>query len=338
MKNNKSLITVFCLALAILVLPCCAEKGDVRRNTIKFMESIGMDKQLRAGVHISNGKNGMITISDKGNYFVQYKVLTPAVSCDPNITIESDVLIQPTVNKAVIVTHGWIDKAEQDWPAQMTKAIAEKVDPNEWLCASFDWRKGSVALNPVEAAEYARDIAGPRLTAALKSLPNEFKHIHIIAHSAGAWVAGSAAKTIAKAKPNTQIHLTFLDAYLPPKWSQQELGQIDSNAPHWAEHYYSKDITMNVTDVDLANAHNVDVTKIDSWFKEHQFPYHWYLATIKGQYQRKMEQKIEVVDTLKGTKYGFARSLEAGVSNFKKSLTLETGNKAVKLKKPSKTK
>ena len=57
MKNQKSLYTLFCLTLAILVLPCYAQKAEVRPELIKFARSIGFKKQLQAGVHISRDKN-----------------------------------------------------------------------------------------------------------------------------------------------------------------------------------------------------------------------------------------------------------------------------------------
>ena len=135
MKNSKLLNILFCLTLAVFVLPCFADKGDVRRNTIKFMRSIGLDKQLYAGVYVSYDKNGLLTISDKGNFLVQHKILTPALARDPNIVIEPDVSIPDSVDKVVVVTHGWIDKAESDWPAEIASAIAERTDPNQWLCA-----------------------------------------------------------------------------------------------------------------------------------------------------------------------------------------------------------
>jgi len=333
MKSLNAFWSLLCLALAILVLPCCAGKADMRSELIKFMRSVGLEKQLRAGVKVSNDQNGVINIADKGNFLVQYKILTPALACDPNITVEPDIYIPPSTDKAVIVTHGWVDKAESDWPAEIAAALAQKVDPNQWLCASFDWRKGAVSLNPVEAAQYARDIAGPRLAVALKTLAPKLSHVHIIAHSAGAWAADSAAKTIAGESPGTQIHLTFLDAYIPPTWDQKQLGMVDSKAQHWAEHYYTKDITFNVTQTDLANAYNVDITKIDPYWKEHEFPYHWYLATVQGRYQRRMEKKFEVVDAFEGIMYGFERCLEAGVENFKKSCILTPGNEAIKLER-----
>ena len=334
MKSLNAFWSLFCLALAILVLPCCAGKGDVRRNTIKLMRSIGLEEQLQAGVHISHDKNGLVIIADKGNFLVQYKILTPALARDPNITIEPDIYIAPSTDKVVVVTHGWVDKAESDWPAEIASAIAQKTDPNQWLCTSFDWRKGAVVLNPVEAAKYARDIAGPRLAAALHALSPNLSHVHIIAHSAGVWAADSAAKEIAKTNPDTTIHITFLDAYIPPGFDQKELGLLDSNTTCWAEHYYTKDITFNVTQTDLANAHNIDLTKIDPWFKEHKFPYRWYAATITGRYDmQKLEKNLTLINAIDGIGYGFPRSLEVGVENFKKSLTLTVGNKAVKLKR-----
>ena len=323
-----------CLTLVILVFPCYAQKAEARPELIKFARSIGLKKQLQAGVHISRDKNGLVVIADKGNFFVQYKILTPALACDPNITVDSDIDITTSVDKAVVVTHGWVDKAESDWPAEITSSIAQRVDPNQWLCASFDWRKGAVVLNPVEAAQYARDIAGPRLAAALQELSPNLGHVHLIAHSAGAWVVDSAAKEIAKTNPDTSIHLTFLDAYLPPKWSRKELGLHDSDAECWAEHYYTKDMTFDVTQANLDNAHNVDITKIDPWFKEHRFPYRWYAATITGTYDmQKFEKNLTLINAINGIGYGFPRSLEAGEENFKKSLTLNIGNKAVKLKR-----
>jgi len=239
------------------------------------------------------------------------------------------------VDKIVVVTHGWIDKGASDWPADIAQAFVERTDPNEWVCAFFDWKGGAAVVSPVDAAKYGRDIAGPRLVAALSKLPNRFKHVHLIGHSAGSWTVNSAAKLICEKLTPATFHLTYLDAYVPSGWDPVDIADIAAWSPKttcYAEHYYTKDITFKVTELDLPNTINVDITAIDPWFKEHEFPYRWYCASITGGFDRFDEKKSKVVTSHEGTEYGFARSLEAGPENWRKSLTLKKGDLTVKLR------
>ncbi|MFZ9024199.1 MAG: hypothetical protein ACO3BO_05575, partial [Anaerohalosphaeraceae bacterium] len=229
------------------------------------------------------------------------------------------------------------------WPSEMAEAIGDRTDPNEWVCGSYDWRGGSIVMTSIQAAEYARDIAGPRLAKALLDLGVEFKHIHLIGHSAGTWAIDSAAKRIADARPDVQLHLTFLDAYVPSQWDEDVLGRVfdgpkQQKSQVWAEHYYTKDITFVVTEHDLKYAHNVDISAIDPLISEHEFPYRWYTATITGKFTRWDEKKETVHTRSGGIDYGFVRSLEAGEQNWKKSRKLKTNNKAVKLQKQDRSK
>ena len=221
----------------------------------------------------------------------------------------------------------------------MAAAMGERVDPNEWVCGSYDWKGGSIVFTSIQAAEYARDIAGPRLARAILALGGDFKHIHLIGHSAGSWAINSAAKRLAFADHDIQIHLTFLDAYVPSQWNEDLLGRVFLDPQRqktqcWAEHYYTKDITFVVTEHDLKYAHNVDISAVDPLISEHEFPYRWYTATITGKYTRWDEKKETVHTRSGGIDYGFKRSLESGRSNWTQSRTLKTGNTAVKLEKP----
>ncbi|MCK5472952.1 MAG: hypothetical protein KAI59_02890, partial [Planctomycetes bacterium] len=118
-----------------------------------------------------------------------------------------------------------------------------------------------------------------------------------------------------------------------------DLGKIESENTVWAEHYYTKDITLGCTQKNLSEAHNVDITQIDPFFAEHKFPYRWYYATIADKYRDSdWESGDKVLAKHEGLDYGFARSAELGRENWQKSLTLEKGNKAVKFKKPEKKK
>ena len=329
-------ITHLCLfILTVLALQAYGEKTDPREEVKKFMQNVGLEDKLNAPVTVSMDESGFLSIVDEGTYIVQYMVATPAVASDPNVIIDPDVKIPATVDKIAIVAHGWIDKGASDWPADIAVAINERIDPNEWVCAFFDWQGGAAVVSPVIAAEYGRDIAGPRLVAALRKMPNKFTHVHLIGHSAGSWTINSAAKHIAEKIAPKTIHLTFLDAYVPQAWNTADLADLDSSAGKtkvYAEHYYTKDMTTKVTHADLPNTVNVNITELDPWFKEHEFPYRWYHATITGKYNRFDEKKNKLVISANGTEYGFNRSCEAGEANFRKSLRLKKGQKTIKLR------
>ena len=325
------------LTISVLLLTAfCFAEFDARREVIKLMENSGMEKYLHAPVRVSAAGPGVLSITDEGIFAIQHELLSAEVAADPNIVIDADICIPPTVDKLVLVTHGWMDKGEKDWPSRMAAAIGERVDPNEWLCASYDWKGGSIVITSVQAAEYARDIAGPRLAAAIEKLGVDFKHIHLLGHSAGSWTIDAAAKQLGATHSDVVFHLTFLDAYVPEKWDPDMLAQLFEDDKQqsrvWAEQYYTKDITWKLTQHNLKFAHNVDISDIDTLIVEHEFPYRWYMATITGRYDRWDEKKETVLTCAHDTNYGFARSREAGAENWTQSRKLKRGKKAVKIK------
>ena len=214
------------------------------------------------------------------------------------------------VKGLVIVTHGWIEKGRGSWPEDMAAVIHNRVQHNNWLCGYFDWSKGAQAINPTDAAKYARDAAGPGLAKEIIELGNDFQH----------------------------IHLTFFDAYVPSSWQERSLGDIRTSADSncWVDHYYTRDYTLGFTEQNLSNAHNVDVTSIDQLLKDHNFPWKWYYASVTGKYPKgTLLDNSKLALTAEGIEYGFARSREAGGSySWGRSLELPRGNAAVKFKKP----
>jgi hypothetical protein len=316
----------------------CSGEFDARREIIKLMENSRMEKYLQAPVTVTETPTGILSIADTGIFAIQHELLSPEASADPNIVMDKNITIAPSADKLVVVTHGWLDKGQKDWPTKMAEAIRERTDPNEWVCAAYDWKGGSVVITSVQAAEYAREIAGPRLASAVLKLDRPFRHIHLIGHSAGSWTIHAAARRIAEVRPETTFHLTFLDAYVPDKWDPDELGRIfddnlKQNIQVWADQYYTKDITYKVTQYDLKNAHNVDLTAIDPFIAEHEFPYRWYMATITGRYDRWDEKKEPVYTQANSIDYGFARCLESGRANWALTQTLRPNNPAVKIEK-----
>ena len=241
----------------------------------------------------------------------------------------------PTQTGLVVATHGWIEKGGGDWPEDMAIEVSKRVDSNLWLCAYFDWSEGAKTLHATKAAEYGRDVAGPELADEIIRLSGDWRHIHLIGHSSGCWVVSEAAKILAR-KTKADIHLTFLDAYVPAFWEESSLADVNAaDANCWADHYYTRDYTLGWTQHNLSSAHNVDITSIDFGLKDHKFPWKWYHATISGSYPKGSSWvNRKPVSAAHGFEYGFARSRESGESQtWQISLNLATGNKAVKLKK-----
>lgn len=332
MKQHNRLILLIILSVGL-----CRADVDVRKATLKAVKSIGLSDRLDAPVKVHLTEDGVVAANDEGVYFFQYDLETPQNSSEPNVIMDSSVIFPKTADKAVFITHGWFDKAQNAWPQNMATAIRQKTEPNEWICGFFGWSGGSGVITSIQAAQYARDVGGPRLAAVILKLPAAFSHIHLVGHSAGSWVVNSAAQCIARENPAINLHLTFLDAYVPGNWDPNELGHISAVANFkgavWAEHYYTRDITYAVTQNDLVCAHNVDITAVDPLVAEHEFPYRWYLATITGDYYRWDEKGQEVFKECNGLEYGFARSLEAGDTNWAKNRNLSCGNPAVKIEK-----
>ncbi len=250
------------------------------------------------------------------------------------VNTEETNLSQTDGLKIVVVTHGWIER--EPWPGDLALAIRNRVDANEWFCGWFDWHNEARVINPRDAAQYAHDKAGAILAGQILKISKNPGHVHLIGHSAGCWVISEAAKIIAK-KTTANIHLTFLDAYVPIGWDQNELGNVavEPNRIYWSDHYLTQDITFKVTNCLLNHAHNVDIGDITPGVKDHRFPFHWYPATVLGKYASKDKYAGKKLYCKSGDiEYGFARSLEAGKNNWQESINLPMGNIPVGINKP----
>jgi len=341
--NNWIVFLVFAVFASVTFGGNVEYSEKARESFIKFLNENKLAHKLTDPVRISQDKSGVLLIKDPGSFFYQYLVLGPEDkrATDPNVVRQLKIQVPKTCDKAVIVTHGWIDKGADDWPADMAKALREKTKPAEWVCLYFDWQNGAAVANPIDAVKYSRDVAGARMANAFLSLLDDgqnLSHVHLIGHSAGTWAVTTAGQIIS-GRTGAQVHLTLLDAYLPPKWDSKKLGEIKSDKPAYVEHYYSKDITLKVTQDDLPGAHNVDLTKVDQVIKAHEYPYKWYGATVRGKFRKKdFVVDKSIFTEYEGIEYGFKRSLEFSAEGFEKSLGFEKGNKAVVIPRPKKKK
>ncbi len=140
----------------------------------------------------------------------------------------------------VIITHGWYER--EPWPARMALAIHQRVDHRAWCCGWYDWRGQASRLLPSDAAKVARDEAGPSLGRQIVGLSGQWRHVHLIGHSAGSWLINEAASVVAS-QTSASIHVTFLDAYVPKGWDSGSLGRLagDPCETCWVEHYFTRD-------------------------------------------------------------------------------------------------
>jgi hypothetical protein len=261
---------------------------------------------------------GVLFLTGSGDQRLTLVPVTKDIACaEPNL---------------VIVTHGWWERGP--WPADMALAIAARTGPQQWRCGWYDWHREAHRLQPSEAARIGRDVAGPYLGQEILRLSRQWRHVHLIGHSAGAWVINMAAQRIAN-ETDADIHITFLDAYVPPGWDEAVLGSLAGTSSRrcWVEQYFTRDFLFHINDTELTRAHNVDITKINPGFNSHKFPTVWYGATVAGQYGASgrfggMTPWREAGDI----EYGFARSRESGSQNWARSLSLQAGGKSVQIR------
>ncbi len=270
-----------------------------------------------------------ILISSADSRTILYLVDSDANAPVFTVASESMTCAEPNL---VVVTHGWYER--QAWPSWMATAIGRRVDQRQWQCGWYDWRVQARTLRPSCAVKAGRDVAGPWLGRRIVTLSKNWRHVHLIGHSAGAWVVNAAAETIAR-ETAAEIHITFLDAYVPDGWDEKALGRLVQTNPNrfWADHYFTRD-PLNLTENVLTGAHNVDVTAINPGIRGHLFPWHWYLATVAGRYTTdKRFIDAPVFCRADGVTYGFPRSLEASPSQWQVSLTLPAVDVPVRIRR-----
>ena len=231
----------------------------------------------------------------------------------------------------VVVTHGWFER--YNWTREMALAMERRVGGSTVICGCFEWRALARRVNPADAAKAATQTAGPLLGDKVLKLSLEWDHVHLIGHSAGAWVISEVSEAVAR-YTEASIHLTFLDAYVPPFWDESRLGKVaeDPNVAYWADHYFTRDLTLGATEKPLPYAHNVDLTRVDPGIKDHRLPHYWYHGTIIGRYDENQRYAgKELWYRANGVRYGFDRSLEAGMRNWRQNQKLQMGAGTVQI-------
>ena len=95
------------------------------------------------------------------------------------------------------------------------EADASTGAPDIAACLSHNTTATMKALNYASAAGYNGYLNGDRLAAQLEEYSGSLKYVTFIAHSAGAWVAYKAAKTLLDADPCVKVGVVLLDPFIP---------------------------------------------------------------------------------------------------------------------------
>jgi hypothetical protein len=249
-----------------------------------------------------------------------------SMGCDGYITAPP-----PGKDKLVVITHGWSPPWDllpnADWVTDMVNALSGVVDnsvwvqPYYWLDACHTYYAPDALANGMERGS---------LLGWCIANDNQWQHVHLIGHSAGAGVIFAAANELVRQRAmgnfSGTIHLTFLDPFSPSTIANAYASVLGPN--DWADNYYIYDISDSLTNGDTSKnfncAHNVDITNVGA---SHGFPIDWYHATITGKYPN--DANLGNDNLYNGLRYGFPRGLEAGEPNWQESLGLPVGNSPI---------
>lgn len=157
---------------------------------------------------------------------------------------------QANPTNLIILIHGWNPDGIKDAYAidpkdpekrdffDLSTAIQSKIkaDKGDWALAHYRWERDSRTggkvgdgrynleaaghVNGQEAAE-AGHMHGYYLGELLRENQN-LRKVHFIAHSAGAWVARSAATYLSECSPEVALQVTLLDPFIPERLAPPE--------------------------------------------------------------------------------------------------------------------
>ena len=223
---------------------------------------------------------------------------------EPSHTPRPDPIPDPVPSSGrnlVVLTHGWNTSSsgiQETWVPfrnAIQDAISASGRSDDWSVWIADWHAGSLTGPfPNLAYNHALNVVGPQLGG--KIAEGNYDHVHLIAHSAGSAAISMASEYVKAMSPDTRVHTTFLDPYVP-------LGARDfyGNAAEWADNYFT--VGGFLTGGFLPNAHNVDITALDpdgGPVSTHSWPLRWY------------QQTVDATAPAGSGDYGYPLSLEDG--------------------------
>ncbi|WP_296045240.1 alpha/beta fold hydrolase [uncultured Alteromonas sp.] len=188
-------------------------------------------------------------------------------------------------DELIILIHGK-DDSPDTWPTAFAKALETSVLTDKQQVATIDWYDYSTNLFRV--ANNARRI-GHQLGEDLAEY-SQLKKVHLIAHSAGAFMAYGYCETLKQLNPDVFVQTTYLDPLGPYSGFQWHYGtQHFGSCADVSDAYI--DIHDNVpgSNVPVEHTHTFDVSALRLADKKyqgtaHMWPIHYYrTAVLSGQ-------------------------------------------------------
>lgn len=240
-----------------------------------------------------------------------------------------DVVRDFSGDNLVVVTHGWNGHSSDGWVQEVAKGICDNAKDRTRIIA-FDWSEGEYDADTGDlgfnvAFDHAYGDGGGEtsdnvlasvwapiknhrsparaLSKILEEIGPNFKHIHLIAHSAGSNVIQSAVDFAADdyyfngtpANNMPVIQLTFLDAFVPYSDQLDRFGKFDGGHDNWvgftgyAEQYldsvWNNNYDWPYTNHRLPNVTNFDVTYLTTEAnRKHEWPCDFYKYSVNKTY------------------------------------------------------
>lgn len=196
----------------------------------------------------------------------------------------------PEARNLFLITHGWNDSAAPGgWVADMADAIEASKADDSWEVNTFDWSfQANNFASPWRARERGLE-AGRALGLNIKDAG--FENVHLIAHSAGAWVIDEAADALRSHGFADGIQLTFLDAFTPYLDEDKDLGDTATVADHYVTGAERGSLPHGGTDpftrTAIENASNYEIMNLSDDlymgpFASHSFAHEWYEMTARS--------------------------------------------------------
>lgn len=170
-------------------------------------------------------------------------------------TAPTATLPESTKDVWVLVVHGSGDGPER-WAQPAIDALSPRVKaPLEVEWVAWDWR--DAAKDRLSAADKGQ-AEGAAIAQQLRERP--VRHVHVIAHSAGAHVAYGLEQALSSWESRPTLHLTLLDPFLGVgldfEWGRTRFGA----KADFVEQWLNRGDGVPGTEVAVNAAHVFDVT------------------------------------------------------------------------------
>lgn len=253
---------------------------------------------------------------------------------------------------AVLITHGW-NANGFDWVFEMAQAICKRIGATQtygnfqvdgvfpvcsgsssdggWDVWIADWTTLAIAGLLPQQVWMNASVVGSQVATYFSNNHKQYKHYHLIAHSAGSHLIDKAASRLTSS--GATVHETFLDPYDPsafanPTFAGRHVGSSYGKNATWAENYVDTRLVgvaltnTDFTDLRLGYGFNVNVTPTHDGCEDtftissicsHSRPYRFYGMSIDSLFVGDASFKAADPITTATGGLGFVLSAESGV-------------------------